>query len=252
MRLLLVNDDGAAAPGIQILARTAAACGHEVTIYAPDRERSGAGHSMSATDTMTAVPLCMDDIQAYQVNGTPADCLRLGAFLMKKRVDLVLSGINNGPNLGATVVCSGTVHAALEAAMIGLPAMAVSMGQAPCRYYETAAQIAMYLLPWLMENPLPQGCMYNLNVPDRPMREILGIRPAALAHNFFSHLDYAPAGEGWRPVITGQTGQWEKDSDISLVRQGYASITALTWNMELPCPQILSFADNGPETLLHM
>ena len=125
MHLMLVNDDGIHAPGIRALCDAATAAGHRVSISAPDRERSAASHAISLADSLKAERIDYPGAgTAFVVNGTPADCARLGLFLIPD-VDVVISGVNNGSNMGGACIYSGTVAAATEASMSGTPGLAV-------------------------------------------------------------------------------------------------------------------------------
>jgi 5'-nucleotidase len=168
MRILLSNDDGVLAPGIQALASALREFA-DVTLVAPDRNRSGASNALTLDGPLR--------IQSYPngdtavINGTPTDCVYLGVnTLMRPKPDIVVSGINAGPNLGDDVIYSGTVAAAMEGRHLGFPALAVSLDGH--QHYDTAAIITCRILRALAREPLRTGKILNINVPDLPLSQI--------------------------------------------------------------------------------
>jgi 5'-nucleotidase len=170
MRIMVTNDDGIAAPGIKALAEALTLLG-EVTVVAPDRERSAAGHSLTLHS-----PLRVFELRQgwYAVDGTPTDCVNMGIHsLLPFRPDLVVSGINHGGNMGDDITYSGTVAAAMEANLMGIPALAVSLATfAPTSHFYDAAQATLPIIREFIRNPLPEDTFLNINVPDRPLAEI--------------------------------------------------------------------------------
>lgn len=227
MRILLSNDDGVYAPGIQILASALREFA-EVQVVAPDRNRSGASNSLTLESPLRATTLANGDISVQQ--GTPTDCVYLGVnALMRPGPDIVISGINAGPNLGDDVIYSGTVAAAMEGRHLGLPALAVSLNGH--QHYETAAAITCSLLRALVREPLRTGRILNINVPDLPLEQIKGIRVTRCGSRH-------PADQ----VITqqdprGHTVYWigppgnqldaAPDTDFAAIDAGYVSVTPL-------------------------
>ncbi len=172
IRILLSNDDGISAPGIQTLASALRGFA-QVQIVAPDRNRSGASNALTLDSALRITTLSNGDIAVQQ--GTPTDCVYLGVnALMRPRPDIVVSGINAGPNLGDDVIYSGTVAAAMEGRHLGYPALAVSLNGH--QHYDTAAAVTCRLLRALQRKPLRTGKILNINVPDLPLAEIKGIR----------------------------------------------------------------------------
>ena len=240
MHILLVNDDGVFAPGIHALAEVFSRAGHRVSVCAPDRERSAASHSATFTPIHAAAVDFPFAARAWAVDGTPCDCASLGLFLAKEDapVDMVVSGVNRGMNLGGACVYSGTVGAALEAAMCGAQALAVSLCIDPGKkgadeIYEPAARLALRVAEWMPGRPLPLGVMYNLNVPTLPYEAIRGVVPATLAPVFLDVPLYEPTGDGgWR--YRGEPRPFENPNyDTSRIEQGYATLTKLTWDFRL-------------------
>ncbi len=173
MKILISNDDGVYAKGINILANTLREIA-DVTVIAPDRNRSGASNSLTLD-----VPVRVKTLEngAVSVEGTPTDCIHLAVTsLLEERPDIVVSGINEGSNLGDDVWYSGTVAAAIEGRFMGLPAMAISLAGkgSSTQHYETAAFVAKKLVQKLIKDPLPAGTILNVNVPDVPLNELSG------------------------------------------------------------------------------
>jgi 5'-nucleotidase len=170
MHIMVTNDDGIQAPGIQALASALRVLG-EVTVVAPDRERSAVGHALTLNSPLRVFEL-RDGF--YAVDGTPTDCVNMGIHsLLPFRPDLIVSGINHGANLGDDVTYSGTVAAAIEATLMGIPAIAVSLATLErSGHFPEAAQIAVRVARQVMANGLPEDTFLNVNVPDCPGEEI--------------------------------------------------------------------------------
>ena len=165
MRILISNDDGYLARGLRVLAATLGEFA-EVTVVAPDRNRSGASNSL----TLDA-PLRVEQVEdrLYFVNGTPTDCVHVAITgLLDAEPDMVVSGVNHGANLGDDVLYSGTVAAAMEGRFLGLPAIAVSLVTGEHRNYESAARFVAGLVRRMVDDPLPKDTILNVNVPDSP------------------------------------------------------------------------------------
>ncbi len=230
MRVLVSNDDGVEAPGIRILAARLAALG-EVTVVAPDRDRSGASNSLTLDQPIRVVRL---DNGYYRVAGTPTDCVHLAlAGLLEHEPDIVVSGINNSANLGDDVIYSGTVAAAMEGRFLGLPAIAVSLASKDHRgeHFESAAEAAAVIMQRLLVDPLPANTILNVNVPDRPWAEIRGFEVSRLGHRHRSEPCIAQEDPRGRPIWwIGPAGP-EQDAgpgtDFHAVRTGFISITPI-------------------------
>ncbi|MCX7994043.1 MAG: 5'/3'-nucleotidase SurE, partial [Fimbriimonadales bacterium] len=199
MRILVTNDDGVYAEGIRLLAQRLKPLG-EVFIVAPDRPRSATGHSITLHKPLRLHRIHLPDGSvAYATNGTPTDCVTLGAHaVLNHQVDLVVSGINAGPNLGWDLTYSGTIAAAIEGAIHGINSFAVSLAaeevlplaraestnepfqsELPPMHYETAALAALNIARLLREHPLPEHTFLNVNVPNLPIHEIKGYQITA-------------------------------------------------------------------------
>jgi 5'-nucleotidase len=230
MRVLVSNDDGVDAPGILILARRLSVVG-EVTIVAPDRDRSGASNSLTLDQPIRVTR--MDDGR-YRVFGTPTDCVHLAlAGLLDKEPDIVVSGINNSANLGDDVIYSGTVSAAMEGRFLGLPAIAVSLDAKDHngQHFHTAAQAALSIMQRLLVDPLPADTILNVNVPDRPWADIRGFAVTRLGKRHRSAPCIAQRDPRGRPMYwIGPPGEAEDagpGTDFHAVRDGYISITPI-------------------------
>jgi len=170
MHILVSNDDGYNAPGIHALSGMLSELA-EVTIVAPDTNRSASSNSLTIYNPLRVY----GKNGIYYVNGTPADCVHLAITgFLDTEPDMVVSGINNGPNLGEDVLYSGTVGAAMEGRHLGLPAIAISICALEPQYFTTAAKVAYDLVSKLKNKPMQTGCIFNVNVPDIPYEELNG------------------------------------------------------------------------------
>lgn len=177
MHILVSNDDGYLAPGLNCLAATLSEYA-EVTVVAPDRNRSAASNSLTLD-----LPLRVSKMSNgfFSVDGTPTDCVHLALTgLLKQDPDIVFSGINNGENMGDDVLYSGTVAAATEGRFLGLPSIAISINSSQPKFFETAAHVAVQLLQQLAKAPLPSDTILNVNVPDLPLRKVRGYKTTRL------------------------------------------------------------------------
>jgi 5'-nucleotidase len=231
MRVLVSNDDGVDAPGIQVLAAGLRAAGHEVVVVAPDRDRSGASNSLTLDMPVRVARL---DEHTWRVSGTPTDCVHVAITgMLEHEPDVVVSGINNTANLGDDVIYSGTVAAAMEGRFLGLPAIAVSLhaGEGETRHYDTAARAAVELVARLATDPLPADTILNVNVPDLPWRAVAGFEVARLGNRHRAEpcvLQDDPRGRQWFWI--GPAGP-EQDAgpgtDFHALRTGHISITPI-------------------------
>lgn len=238
MRILLSNDDGVHAPGLRFLYEELKRLG-QVTVVAPLEEKSTTGHSLTIHK-----PLRILDIGGnfYGVSGSPADCVYVGIReIMRKTPDLVVSGINRGANMGQDVYYSGTVSAAREACILGIPAMAVSLDVNFNRVhtrkseeklnYRTAGRVAVQVLEKLKELPLPYHTLFNLNVPDVAFSRVKGIKYTRSGFRYYSgsvirRRDHRGKNYFW---VGGQYKGFkeEKETDCYEVHHGFASLTPL-------------------------
>lgn len=230
MRILISNDDGIHSPGIQVLADTLAQ-EHDILVVAPDRDHSGASNSLTLTR-----PLSLERMPNghYRCDGTPTDCVHLGLRMFRDHApDLVVSGINAGPNLGDDTLYSGTVAAAMEGRYLGLPALAVSLEKTDQWYWQTAADLALDLLKKWSE--LPAGRVINLNVPGMPLDNIQGVLATRLGHRTMGADPIAtpdPRGkERYWLNLAGEAQDRSEGTDFWAIEHGYASISAVQPDM---------------------
>lgn len=228
MRILLSNDDGYFAPGLTILAEHIAKIA-EVVVVAPERNRSGASNSLTLDRPLTVR-------QAHNgfhyVNGTPTDCVHLAATgLLDTLPDMVISGINDGANMGDDTIYSGTVAAATEGFLLGVPSFAVSMSQHNATHFETAAKVIVELVLHYQKTGFPPPLLLNINVPDVPYDQIKGKLVTRLGKRHKAE-----------PVIQSQTPRGDKvywvgaagsaqdageGTDFHAITNGFVSITPL-------------------------
>ena len=228
MRILISNDDGIYAEGIQTLASILTAKG-EVTVVAPDRNRSGASNSL----TLDA-PLRFRTLQPNRilVEGTPTDCVHLAITgLLAEMPDMVITGINEGANLGDDVLYSGTVAGAIEGRCLGLPAIAISLAGKNCQHYKTAARIALQLVERLMADPLPVNTILNVNVPDVSFEELRGIDVTRLGTRHRSERACEQLDPWGNKVIwigpAGEAAEAGPGTDFFAIQENKVSITPL-------------------------
>ena len=231
MKILVSNDDGYDASGIQALSGAMKDIG-EVVVVAPLENRSGASSSLSLN---RSIRVDQAEERIFAVDGTPSDCVHLaltGSF-MPWRPDIVVSGINNGENMGDDTVYSGTVAAALEAAQFGVQGVAVSMAAKPAKHYETGAEVARRVVRRYMRRPLSECLLLNVNVPDVPVDRLKGLRCARLGRRHFSEPAREVAGSADAKTFHyeyGEAGDAQDagaGTDFNAVRSMYASVTPL-------------------------
>jgi 5'-nucleotidase len=235
MRILLSNDDGVHAVGLKAIYKELKKLG-SVWVVAPLQEKSTTGHSLTLHKPLRLISIEPD---FYGVSGSPADCVYLGIReVIKKTPDLVVSGINRGANLGQDVYYSGTVSAAREACMLGIPSIAISLSvdfkkakPESDLHYETAAKMAVKVIQSLKDSEPPKHTLLNLNVPDIPMTQVKGVRLARQGFRYYSgsilrRKDHRGKDYFW---VGGQYQGYRKDedSDCTAVASGYASLTPL-------------------------
>jgi 5'-nucleotidase len=228
MKILLSNDDGFLAPGLSMLAKVLGEIA-EITVVAPDRNRSGASNSLTLDNPLRVMKA---ENGFFGVNGTPTDCVHLAVTgLLNEMPDMVVSGINEGSNLSDDVLYSGTVAAATEGRFLGLSSIAVSLAGPKCQYYDTAAHIAKMLVLNLKKDPLPKDTILNVNVPDLPLGDIRGVQVTRLGTRHIAEPTIKTADPRGRRIFwIGQPGPEEDagpGTDFYAVNMGYVSITPL-------------------------
>lgn len=231
MKILISNDDGYRAEGLRALTDALKPLA-DITVVAPDRNRSGASNSLTLDVPLRVFPFDTD--RYVVVNGTPTDCVHLAiSGLFEHDHDMVVSGINDGANLGDDVLYSGTVAAAIEGRFLGLPAIAISLVIQPDsgQHFATAARIAAELVMRIQRSPLHQATILNVNVPDLPYEALKGYRPTRLGFRHRSEPIVRSQDPRGRPVYwVGAAGIGQdagEGTDFDAVANGYVSVTPL-------------------------
>ncbi|MBL8471437.1 MAG: 5'/3'-nucleotidase SurE [Rhodocyclaceae bacterium] len=228
MRILLSNDDGYFATGIEILARALAAVA-DITVVAPERDRSGASNSLTL-DRPLSLRRAANGF--FHVNGTPTDCVHLAVTGMLDQLpDMVISGINHGANMGDDTIYSGTVAAATEGYLLGLPSIAISLTSHDGRHFESAARVARQLVENFSARVFDEPVLLNVNVPDLPFEQIQGMRVTRLGRRHKAEpvvKSFSPRNE---PIYwvgaAGAAADAGEGTDFYAVQNGWVSITPL-------------------------
>jgi len=228
MHILITNDDGYLAPGIRVLAQELALVA-DISVVAPERNRSGASNSLTL---MRPLRVEQSSDGYYYVDGTPTDCVHLAlSGLLENPPDMVVSGINAGPNLGDDVLYSGTVAGAMEGRYLGLPAIAVSLVGNPATHFFSAAQITRRVVERLTRSPLPDDTLLNLNVPDLPSDEIVAIEATRLGFRHKAESMVKQQDPYGRPIYwVGPPGEAQDagpGTDFFAVEHATASVTPM-------------------------
>lgn len=232
MRILLSNDDGVYAPGLRALAHELATIA-QLQVMAPDRNQSGSSNSLTLSRPLRVKQL---ENGHYCVEGTPTDCVHLALTgYLKSPVDIVVSGINEGGNLGDDILYSGTVAAAMEGRSLGLPAIAVSQIRGSIQHYETAAIITKQLISQLQTELVPSQTIFNVNVPNLPLEDVKGIEITRLGSRHGAEPIIADEDPRGRPIYWIGPPGIEADAgpgtDFHAISRGYVSITPLRLDM---------------------
>jgi len=248
-RILLTNDDGIYSPGILALHKKIKSLG-EVTVVAPDAERSAQGHAITLS-----VPLRVNEVRrsalpfpvkgqdkgkifGYAISGTPADCVKIAlmSIMKNKKPDLIISGVNRGPNLGVNVLYSGTVSGATEGAILGVPSFAVSLASFKWENFQAAIDFSHKLAKVMLDKKLPINTLLNVNVPALPKSKIKGVRITRQGMSTFYKEDYDRREDPNKRVyywLCSYKAAVSGDGlvDAVAVRDGHISITPLHYDM---------------------
>jgi 5'-nucleotidase len=248
--LLLTNDDGIYAKGLESLVRVFKGK-YPLWVVAPESEQSAVGHALTLTQ-----PLRVRDIHksgsffGYGVSGTPADCVKIALNeLISPPPRLLISGINQGPNVGVNVIYSGTVSAATEGAMLGLTSLAVSLDSYRSRQFAAAARITAFLVERLLAAPLTPGVSLNVNIPDRPLSEIKGFRVVRqgtfrFSERFERRIDPRENTYYWQAGVLPPPEE-APDSDHALLSAGYVTLTPISFDLtHYPSLPTLSYLED--------
>ena len=242
LRILISNDDGVFAEGIRTLASSAANRGHKVTVVCPDQERSATGHGLTLHSPIRAEradELFGEGIKAWGCSGTPADCVKLALNeILDQKPDLILSGINHGPNLGTDIFCSGTVAAALEGTLDGIPSIAVSIASFQWKSFSFAGKLALNIAEKALEQNWPKNLLLNLNIPpceEKEMRKLVWTRLSIRQYEeqFIRRVDprgntyFWMAGEAVKDLQSAGEGPQVWPSDVSQIALNSPSLTPI-------------------------
>ncbi len=236
MRILVTNDDGIYAEGLLTLRRALDTVA-ETVVFAPSREKSGVAHGVTLSSPVTVEKIMLDGATAYAVDGTPVDCIKIAVKGMgAEKPDLIFSGINLGPNVGIDVIYSGTVSAAVEAAIIGIPAVAISLGTRESPDFSFAARFAAKLARALLEERfLASGVLLNVNVPGVPEDRIKGVAITKQSRccygEEFEREDVSPD-----KIVFTLSGKLANrceslESDVTALSENYISVTPIHFDL---------------------
>lgn len=230
MKILVSNDDGYLAKGINVLTDSLEAVA-DVVVVAPDRNRSAASNSLTLWDPLRVKRHAAD---RYSVNGTPSDCVHLALTgLLDEEPDLVVSGINHGANLGDDVIYSGTVAAAMEGRFLGLPTIAVSLvGEDRLRHFTTAGRVVADMVRKIDTTKLPSDVILNVNVPDIPYEEVKGIQAVRLGFRHKSEPVVKSKDPHGRTIFwvgpAGRGADSGEGTDFHAIERGFVTVTPLS------------------------
>ncbi len=259
--ILVSNDDGINAPGIRALAHAMEMVG-DVVVVAPDAQQSAVGHALTVSLPLRATRSDREKgLPGWAVSGTPADCVKLGVKRLLERLpDLIVSGINHGRNTAVSLIYSGTVSAATEGTVMGIPSIAFSLDNFSFdANFDYAASVARWLAPRVLQHGLPRGTLLNVNIPDREFHQVKGTRLAPQGESYWDDVYEERLDPMGRPYywLSGQNILLGPDqSDEQLLSEGYVTITPIHYRLtDEPAMQALSawdlesdrpLPDNGP------
>jgi len=236
MKILLSNDDGINAKGIEAM-RTALEKVAEVFVVAPETEMSAVGHAITITDPLRVRRVMRNgSLFGIAVDGTPADCVKIAArAILAERPDLVVSGINQGQNVASNIIYSGTVSAATEGMILGIPSIAVSLASFTSHDFSVAAEYGVKIALKALEKGLPEGVLLNVNVPALPADKIKGVKVCRMGVSKFREVfekrvdprlnDYY--WQGGEMLVSDGDG----DADIGLLQEGYVTVTPIHFDL---------------------
>jgi len=247
--ILLTNDDGVYAEGLRVLWKALKKIG-DVCVVVPETEKSAVAHAINLyTPLKIRQVLIEKGFEAYVVNGTPVDCVKIGvnSILKKKKPDMVVSGINPCSNMGMDILYSGTVSAAAEGAILGIPAISVSLDGGKGYYFTTAAELTLKIIKKLQKIEVPPDTVININVPDLPISKIKGVHltyqsKARYEEEYEERKDPRGNSYYWLKGVFRRIDR-EKGSDVETVKNGYVSITPL--HLDLTNHKFLSYLKNS-------
>ncbi len=238
MRIILSNDDGIHADGLRALKEALSPLG-EIYVVAPDRERSACGHGITVHSPLRPQEVAMEDVeQAWSVDGTPADCVKLGIeALIPAPPDILVAGINLGANLGTDVLYSGTVSAAIEGLINGIPSVAVSLATRKDPDYYQAQEFIKDVIKKISDTGLPQDCLCNINIPNQKPKGVLATSLGRRKYENIFHKRSDPKGQPYY-WMGGQPRDEKAPSrckdfitDTEAIKEGYISVTPVHFDL---------------------
>lgn len=238
MNILISNDDGIKAKGLKALVKAMSSLGN-VYVVAPHTQRSASSHALSVHGRISLKKVEFDMAeQAYECDGTPADCVKLGLHVLRQQgieMDIVYAGINHGGNLGSDTMYSGTVSAAAEGMMEGLPAVAVSVNSHEASHFEGACDLAKKIMPLAMSTEKIKGVI-SINTPNIPADEIKGVKAAPLGFVQYDEEFEQVRSDGAKTVYRYrgtpvEMESWTDELDVSMIREGYATISVIKYDL---------------------
>lgn len=235
--IFVTNDDGIFAKGILSLIEAAKPFG-EIIVIAPDKPQSGMGHAITINTLLRMYPsVIFGDVQAYTCSGTPVDCVKLGIYeLLKRKPDLIVSGINHGENTSTNVLYSGTMSAAVEGAIEGIPSVGFSLADFDANADFTGAKaVVAQMLKAMLNHKMPEGTCLNVNIPNIPADQLKGIRVCRGARAYWEDRFDKRTDQYGNPYywLTGKFGNMDKgeDTDLWAMENNYASVVPIQFDM---------------------
>ncbi len=236
MKILLSNDDGINAKGIEAM-RGALEKIADVFVVAPETEMSAVGHAITITDPLRVRKVMRDgSLFGIAVDGTPADCVKIAArAILPEKPDMVISGINQGQNVATNVIYSGTVSAATEGMILGIPSIAISLASFTSRDFSVAAEYGVKMALMVKEKGLPEGVLLNVNVPAVPADKIKGVKVCRMGVSKFREV-FEKRVDPRQNDYYWQGGEMmlyeeDRDADIGLLEEGYVTVTPIHFNL---------------------
>ncbi len=236
MKILLANDDGINAAGIKAMKKALSTIA-EVTVVAPETEMSAVGHSITISDPLRVREVSVNgDLFGIAVNGTPADCVKIAIrALMDTKPDMVVSGINHGQNVATNVIYSGTVSAATEGTILGIPSVAISLASFASRDFTVASEYGARIVKQVAARGLPKGVLLNVNVPACPRDEVKGVKVCHLGQSKFKEIfekrvDLRQDSYYWQGGHM-EVDESDSDADIGWLHRNWITVTPIHFDL---------------------